>query len=89
MFSLQLAPLWCPQQLIDINGSTKEWLLPKAGHEFNFLNSCGLRYEAEEARKCIRSGKLESTHASHRDSLIISRIEDELRRQLGVVYPWD
>lgn len=86
---ISLAPLWCPEKINLPDGSVKEWLLPKASQEFNFHNSCGLRYEAEETRKCIRAGKLQSCHASHEDSLKIARIEDELRRQLGVVYPWD
>lgn len=80
---------WSPLSLIETDGTVKEWPLPKARLDFNFQNSCGLRYEAEEVRKCIRSGQLQSEHASHQDSLALVRIEDELRRQLGVVYPWD
>lgn len=80
---------WSSQTLIDVDGSTKEWVLPEADQKFNFLNSCGLRFEAEEVRKCIRAGKLQSEHSSHEESLKIVRIEDELRRQIGVKYSWD
>lgn len=65
------------------------WPLPEAKLEFNYMNSCGLRYEADETRKCIRAGKTESEHVSHNESIIIARIEDEIRRQIGVKYPED
>lgn len=48
-----------------------------------------MRYEAEEVRKCIRAGKKESEHVTHNESLAIARIEDEIRRQIGVKYPED
>ena len=80
---------WCPPSIIDVDGSEKTWPLPQAKLEFNFINSSGLRYEAEEARKCIRAGKKESEHVTHNESLIIARIEDEIRKQIGVKYPED
>lgn len=58
-------------------------------YNFNFMNSCGLRYEADEVHKCIRDGKSESVFVSHNDSILIAHIEDEIRKQLGVVYPVD
>lgn len=63
--------------------------MPQAKHEFNFINSCGLRYEAEEVRKCIREGKKESENVTHNESLLIANIEDEIRKQIGVKYPED
>lgn len=42
-----------------------------------------------EVRKCIRSGLLQSDDISHTESLLIAKIEDELRKQIGVVYPED
>ncbi|XP_055685610.1 trans-1,2-dihydrobenzene-1,2-diol dehydrogenase-like [Lutzomyia longipalpis] len=81
---------WCPISLTDVDGTVKTWPLPQARHpHFNFLNSCGLRYEAEEVRKCITAGQLQSDHVSHNESLIIAKIEDELRRQIGVKYDAD
>lgn len=53
------------------------------------MNSAGLGYEADEVRKCIRAGKIESENITHNESLIIARIEDELRKQIGVKYPAD
>lgn len=49
----------------------------------------GLMYEVEEIRKCVQAGKNESENSTHNDSLIIARIEDEIRRQIGVIYPAD
>lgn len=75
--------------IIDVDGTEKTWPLPEAKQKFNHFNSAGLRYEAEETRKCIRAGKIESENVSHNESLIIARIEDEIRRQIGVKYPED
>lgn len=77
---------WAPPTIIDVNGTEKSWPLPAAKYDFNFINSCGLRYEAEEVRRCIRGGELESDSVSHNDSLLIARIEDEIRKQIGVRY---
>lgn len=75
--------------LRDVDGTEKTWPLPTAKYEFNFHNSAGLRYEAEEVRKCIRNEQLQSDVVSHNDSLIIAHIETEIRKQIGVVYPED
>ncbi len=63
--------------------------MPEAKHKFNFMNSSGLGYEAEEVRKCIQNGLVQSSIVSHNESLIIANIEDEIRKQIGVVYPAD
>lgn len=52
-------------------------------------NTCGLRYEADEVRKCIRAGKLERDTITHKESLIIAHIQTEIRKQIGVKYPAD
>lgn len=75
--------------MIDADGSEKIWPLPKGKYDFNSTNGAGLRYEAEEARKCIRTDKKESQHITHNESLLIARIEDEIRKQIGVKYPED
>jgi dihydrodiol dehydrogenase / D-xylose 1-dehydrogenase (NADP) len=68
----------------------KEWKLPKHKlGKFNFHNSAGLRYEAEEMRKCISAGLLECEVVTHQESLTIARIQDEIRRQIGVKFPED
>lgn len=75
--------------LDDVDGQQKTWTLPEAKHKFNFRNNFGLIYEAEEVRKCIRSGFIESSTMSLNESLIIAKIQDEIRKQIGVVYAVD
>lgn len=75
--------------LDDIDGLRKVWPLPEAKHKFNFKYSCGLRYQAEEVRRCIRTGLIQCSTVSHNESTIIANIEDEIRKQIGVVYPAD
>lgn len=88
-FFSKIPSFWCPISIIDVDGTEKTWPLPDAKYEFNFINSAGLRYEADEARKCIRDGKKQSDNVSHNESLIIARIEDDIRKQIGVKYPED
>lgn len=59
------------------------------GKEYNYFNSAGLHYEAEEVRRCISSEKIESDYVSHNDSITISKISDEIRKQIGVHYSED
>lgn len=80
---------WCPTSGIDVDGSELSWTLPEGKHKFKYLNSAGLIYEAEETRRCINAGLLQSEEVSHADSLVIVGIEDEIRKQIGVVYPAD
>jgi len=81
--------IFCPDTVIDVDGTEKHWPLPKARLHFNFPNSCGLRYEIEAVRKCIREGKTECETVSHNESITIARIQDEIRKQLGVKFPED
>ncbi|XP_055638312.1 trans-1,2-dihydrobenzene-1,2-diol dehydrogenase-like [Toxorhynchites rutilus septentrionalis] len=87
--TMTLHDFWCPVSLTDIDGSKKEFTLPKAPHTFNYQNSCGLRFEAEETRRCINAGLLESAVVPHSESTLIARIQDEIRRQIGVQFPED
>jgi len=84
-----LKNFWCPTTIIDIDGKEKTWVLPESKFKTNFVNSVGLRYEVEEARKCILEGKIQSDHMNHNESLLFAHIEDELRKQVGVVYKED
>ncbi|XP_055917385.1 trans-1,2-dihydrobenzene-1,2-diol dehydrogenase-like [Eupeodes corollae] len=86
---ITILQFWCPTTLIDIDGKEKSWPLPKGKYKTNFLNSEGLRYEAEEVRKCIREGKLQSEHMPHSESLLLAHVEDSIRKQIGVVFAED
>lgn len=84
-----LYPFWSSTTIIDVDGAEKSWPLPKTGCEFNFPNSCGLRYEIDGVRKCLQSGKIECEYVTHSESLLIACIEDEIRKQVGVKYVED
>jgi len=49
----------------------------------------GFEYEIRELMTCVDKGLIESPGMSHNFSLLLSRTMDEIRRQVGVVYPGD
>jgi len=49
----------------------------------------GFEYEIEEAQRCIRAGLLESPRMTHADSLGALRCMDEIRRAIGLRYPFE
>ncbi|KAJ8968865.1 hypothetical protein NQ317_016073 [Molorchus minor] len=55
----------------------------------NEINSAGLAYQADEARKCIREGKIECEHITHEETIQLAQLMDKLRQELGVVFPVD
>lgn len=68
------------------NGAPESWPLPRAKFDFHYTNTCGLRYEAEEVRRCIDKRLLESPKFTHAESLELIAICDEMRRQIGVTF---
>uniref|UniRef100_A0A8C1JUT2 Trans-1,2-dihydrobenzene-1,2-diol dehydrogenase n=1 Tax=Cyprinus carpio TaxID=7962 RepID=A0A8C1JUT2_CYPCA len=81
-------PMHCPT-VLELNGKKTEFPLPEPGLPLNFPNSTGLRYEAEEVRRCLLKGLKESIKMSLTDSELLTEIMDEARRQVGVVYEQD
>ncbi|MDO5517660.1 MAG: Gfo/Idh/MocA family oxidoreductase [Clostridium sp.] len=49
----------------------------------------GYKYEIEEANSCILGDKLESQCASHKMTLELAEIMDEVREQINLVYPFE
>jgi predicted dehydrogenase len=47
----------------------------------------GLRFQVEEVHRCLRDGRRESDRMPWSESLGLAATMDEIRRQLGVVYP--
>lgn len=47
--------MWCPTSLI-VNGKETKYPVPEPYLPLNFLNSTGMRYEAEEVRQCLLKG---------------------------------
>uniref|UniRef100_A0A3Q2R4G0 Trans-1,2-dihydrobenzene-1,2-diol dehydrogenase n=1 Tax=Fundulus heteroclitus TaxID=8078 RepID=A0A3Q2R4G0_FUNHE len=82
------ARMWCPTSLV-VNGKETQYPVPEPGLPLNFNNGTGMRYEAEEVRQCLLKGLKESPVMSHSDSLLLVELEDEIRRQMGVVYTQD
>lgn len=82
------AHMWCPTSLV-VNGKETRYPVPPPRLPLNFLNSTGMRYEAEEVRQCLLKGLKESAVVSHADSLLLAEVEDEIRRQVGVEYRQD
>ncbi|XP_068616374.1 trans-1,2-dihydrobenzene-1,2-diol dehydrogenase-like [Brachionichthys hirsutus] len=80
--------MWSPTSLV-VNGEETRYPLPEPHLPLNFMNSTGMRYEAEEVRQCLLKGLKESPVMSHADSLLLAEVEDEVRRQVGVVYSQD
>jgi predicted dehydrogenase len=73
-------------------GATEAWL-ERLGepvqHEQAPFRINGFEYEIEEAQRCIRAGLVESPRMTHADSLAALRWMDEIRRQVGVRYPFE
>lgn len=47
--------MWCPTSL-EVNGKETKYPLPEPYLPLNFVNSTGMRYEAEEVRQCLLKG---------------------------------
>ena len=78
-------PFWCPTVLETPSGR-KEYPLPEPALPLNFVNSTGMRFEAEEVRKCLKEGKKESTLMPHQETLLVATMMEEVMKQIGVVY---
>jgi dihydrodiol dehydrogenase / D-xylose 1-dehydrogenase (NADP) len=73
-------PFWKADQLTTvIDNQEQSYVLPR--------EDWGYQYQIEEVHRCIRTGAVESPGMLHSDTLTITRILDELRRQWGVKYP--
>ncbi|XP_045175459.2 trans-1,2-dihydrobenzene-1,2-diol dehydrogenase-like isoform X2 [Mercenaria mercenaria] len=78
-------PFWAPTKISTPSG-VKEFPLKDDGG-YNFGNSAGLHYEANAVRDCLSKGLIEHPYIKHGDSEMIYKIMDEVRRQIGMVYP--
>ncbi len=78
-----LTPWWQPSKmkLIRPDWSSEDIEVPYEGN--------GYQYEAAEVMRCVREGKLESPLMPLDETLAIMRTLDEVRRQIGLVYPAD
>ncbi|XP_075749438.1 trans-1,2-dihydrobenzene-1,2-diol dehydrogenase-like isoform X2 [Rhipicephalus microplus] len=81
---ITLHPPFIAPTCVDSPAGKFEIQLPQSSVPLNRPNTAGLRYEAEEVRRCLREGLLESPKMTHRDSLLIAEILDEILKQIGV-----
>lgn len=49
----------------------------------------GFEYEIEDTQRCVRAGLIESPRMTHADTLATLGWMDEIRRQVGVRYPFE
>jgi hypothetical protein len=63
----------------DVSVTEVESQFPADGH--------GMYWEADEAVRCLRDGKLESDGLPWEESIVIMETMDEIRKQNGLVYP--
>ncbi|TKS69822.1 Trans-1,2-dihydrobenzene-1,2-diol dehydrogenase [Collichthys lucidus] len=83
-----LGPMHCPTTLV-VNDKEMKYPLPEPCLPLNFTNSTGLCYEAEEVRQCLLKGLKESPRMPLADSVLLTEIMDEIRKQVGVAFSQD
>lgn len=81
------SPFHCCER-VEIDGKPHVLRLPPV-NGYHFPNSSGLVYEANEIRRILSSGKLESNIMPHSASLTIATISDAIREQVGVKFDVD
>ncbi|CAH2989245.1 unnamed protein product [Chilo suppressalis] len=82
-------PFHFPDKLIHVDGTEEKFPLHTSSIPYNFQNSAGLVYQTLEVARCIREGLLESPHIPHSESLTLAKLEDTIRKQVGVHYDVD
>lgn len=86
----QVPYFWCPTSLVTPEKVfTYDLPKPKIKAPFNFINSSGLCYQAEDARQCIKAGKIESEDITHEESIQLAGYMDAVRKEVGNVFPED
>jgi predicted dehydrogenase len=78
---INLNTLWHEAQSYTLNleGYEEEISLPTKGK--------GFTYEIEECQQCIKENRIESELWSHQNSLELIKMVDDVRNQIGLVYP--
>lgn len=81
--SIYIHPRWHETKgfTIESNGEKVDVLEPTIGK--------GYSYEIEEVNSCLAAGKLESNLWSHKNSMELMEIMDQIREQTGIVFPFE
>ncbi|XP_072942248.1 trans-1,2-dihydrobenzene-1,2-diol dehydrogenase-like isoform X2 [Epargyreus clarus] len=83
--TITLDYFWCPTTLHISAANSTEWTLPKGKYKFHFHNSAGLSYQIQECWDCINKGLLESPKMTLDESVLMAKLADTMRAQLGVL----
>ncbi|GAV02548.1 hypothetical protein RvY_13095 [Ramazzottius varieornatus] len=78
-------PFHCPDQMT-LKGKVEKHSLPSVKHSLEFPNGQGMVYEVQEVKRCIDNGLTESPYFTHKETLIIAQIEDEIKKQIGLSF---
>ena len=78
-------PFLCPTRL-ETSDDVREFPLPSPPLPIVFLNGTGMRYEAEEVRRCLQEKRRESLIMPHKETVLVAEIMEEIMKQIGVVY---
>ncbi|XP_065214119.1 trans-1,2-dihydrobenzene-1,2-diol dehydrogenase-like [Planococcus citri] len=81
-------PFWAPTKMY-INDEKFEIKLQEPEYPCNFVNSGALKFEADYVKHCLENGLLECPLISHAESLLLARLQDKIRREIGVKYDQD
>lgn len=81
--SIYIHPRWHETNgfTIESKGEKEDVLEPTIGK--------GYTYEIEEVNSCLFTGKLESSLWSHKNSLELMEILDQIRKQTGITFPFE
>lgn len=81
--SLSLRPMWhCAQGYsFEEGGDVENFDLPTMG--------LGYANEIVEVHECLRAGKLQSDLWSHQNSIDLMKLMDEVRNQVGAIFPFE
>tara|TARA_R110002050_G_scaffold134890_2_gene257420 strand:+ start:594 stop:1385 length:792 start_codon:yes stop_codon:yes gene_type:complete len=86
-------PMNCPTSITikmgDEKEKTEERPLPDPNGKYNFPNGAGMVYEAEHVMKCLEEGRSESPLHTWEDTLAISEIVEQVKKQIGLKYDVD
>ncbi|XP_047526005.1 trans-1,2-dihydrobenzene-1,2-diol dehydrogenase-like isoform X1 [Pieris napi] len=83
--SIAMDYFWCPTVLHISAANITEWTLPKGKYRFHFHNSAGLSYQIQECWDCINKDLLESPRMSLDESVLLAKLMDTMRAQVGVL----
>ncbi|XP_050362959.1 trans-1,2-dihydrobenzene-1,2-diol dehydrogenase-like [Nymphalis io] len=82
-------PFHFANTLIHTDGRVEKFPLHTSTQKYNFDNSAGLVYQALEVARCIKQGLNESPRMTHKESLLLAKLRDIVRKQVGVHFEVD